>query len=69
MNFDTCDHPLKIWESIGTLTPKVGADFEVWGFITQLSCTLGSMKCDFQVHSWLAPSQGLALVMSPTLGL
>jgi hypothetical protein len=27
------------------------------------------MKCDSQVHSWPAPSQALALVANPRLGL
>jgi len=33
MNFDPCNHPLKIWKSIGTPTPKVGAHLGVWKFI------------------------------------
>ncbi len=33
-----------------------------------LSCTLRSMKYDSRVHSWPAPSQALALVVSPRLG-
>jgi len=33
MNFDPCNRPLKIRESIGTRTPKVGAHLGVWGFI------------------------------------
>jgi len=32
MNFDPCNHPLKIQESIGTLIPKVGAHLGMWGF-------------------------------------
>jgi hypothetical protein len=31
MSFDLCNHPLKIWKSIGTLTPKVKAHLGVWG--------------------------------------
>jgi hypothetical protein len=33
MTFDPYNRPLKIQESIGTLTPKVGAHLGVWGFI------------------------------------
>jgi len=33
MRFDLCNCPLKIQESIGTPTPKVGAHLGVWGFI------------------------------------
>jgi len=34
-----------------------------------LFCTPRSMKCDSQGHSWPTPSQALALVASPRLGL
>ncbi len=33
MSFDPYNYPLKIWESIGILTPKVGIRMGVWGFI------------------------------------
>jgi len=33
MSFDPCNHLLKIRESIGTPTPKVGIHLGVWGFI------------------------------------
>jgi hypothetical protein len=33
MRFDPWSFPLKIWKSIGTLTPKVGTHLGVWGFI------------------------------------
>jgi hypothetical protein len=33
MIFDPCNDLLKIRESIGTQTPKVGAHLKVWGFI------------------------------------
>jgi hypothetical protein len=33
MNFNPCNHPLKVWKSIGTPTPKMGVHLEVWGFI------------------------------------
>jgi hypothetical protein len=48
MGFGPCNHSLKIWESVGTLTPKVGAHLGVWGFIPSLSYTRRSMKCDSQ---------------------
>jgi hypothetical protein len=31
MSFDPWNHPLKIWKSIGTPTPKAGAHLGVWG--------------------------------------
>jgi len=37
MNFDPCDRPMKICESIGTPTPKVGAHLGMWGFISSHS--------------------------------
>jgi len=33
MGFDPCNRSLKIWESIETPTPKVGAHLGVRGFI------------------------------------
>jgi hypothetical protein len=33
MGFDPFNHSLKIWKSIGTPTPKVGAHLGMWGFI------------------------------------
>jgi hypothetical protein len=46
MIFDPYNCPLKIWESIGTPTPKVGTHLRVWGFDPSLSYILGNMKCD-----------------------
>ncbi len=40
MSFDPYNHPLKIWKSIGTLTPKVGTHLGVWGFIPSHSPAL-----------------------------
>jgi hypothetical protein len=40
MNFDPCNCPLKIWESLRTLSSKVRAHFGVWGFIPSHSPTL-----------------------------
>jgi hypothetical protein len=51
MSFDPCNIFLKIWESIGIPTPKVGAHLGVWRFIPFThSHTLGNMKCD----SWVS---------------
>jgi hypothetical protein len=40
MSFDPCNFPLKIQESIGTPTPKMGVHLGVWGFIPLHSPTL-----------------------------
>jgi hypothetical protein len=40
MSFDPYNHLLKIWESIGTLTLKVGVHLEVWRFIPSHSLAL-----------------------------
>jgi hypothetical protein len=40
MNFDPYDCPLKIQESIGTSTPKMGVHLGVWGFIPSHSFAL-----------------------------
>ncbi len=40
MSFDPCNCPLKIQESIGTPTPKVGTHLGVWGFISSHSLAL-----------------------------
>jgi hypothetical protein len=40
MNFYPCNFLLKIWESLRTPTPKVGAHLRVWGFIPSHSPTL-----------------------------
>jgi hypothetical protein len=70
MSFDPCNHPLKIWESIRTSTPKVGAHLGVWGFIPSHSPTLlGAWNVTLGLHSWPAPSQAFALVISPRLRL
>ncbi len=39
ITFDPYNCPLKIWESIGTTTSKVGAHLGVWGFIPSHSLT------------------------------
>jgi len=40
MSFDPYNFSLKIRESIGTTTPKVGTHLGVWGFIFSHSLTL-----------------------------
>jgi hypothetical protein len=40
MSFDPSNHSMKIQESIGTSTPKMGAHLGVWGFIPSHSLTL-----------------------------
>jgi hypothetical protein len=70
MNFDPFNHALKIRESIKTQTPKVGVHLGVWGFIPSYSPTLmGAWNVTPGLHSWLTPSQALAFVTSPRLGL
>ncbi len=47
MGFDPCNFPLKIQESIGTPTPKMGVQLGVWKFIPSHSFALsGAWKCD-----------------------
>jgi hypothetical protein len=49
MGFDPYNRSLKIWESIGIPTPKVGVDLGVRMFNSPTfpySQPLGSMKCD-----------------------
>ncbi len=63
IGFDSYNHSLKIWESIGTPTPKVGAHLGMWGYHPlTLSHTLGNMKCD----SWASPL--VRTFTSPCLG-
>jgi hypothetical protein len=69
MSIDLYNRLLKIWESIRTPTPKVGVHLGVWGFIPHI--LLHSWEYDVipAFHSWPAPLQALALVISPRLGL
>jgi hypothetical protein len=65
MGFDPCNRSLKIWESIGTPTPKMGFHLGVWRFnslILPYFQPSGSMKCDSQA-SLLA-----CVFASPCLG-
>jgi hypothetical protein len=70
LGFDPCDHSLNIQESIGTSTPKVGAQLGVWRFIPSHFLALpGAWNVTPGLHIWPAPLQALALVTSPRLGL
>jgi hypothetical protein len=70
MGFDPCNYFLKIWESIGTSTPKLGAHLGVWGFIPSDSFTLpGTWNVTLELPSWPAPLQAFALVVNPKLEL
>jgi hypothetical protein len=70
MSFEFYNRSLKIWESIGTLTPKVEVHLGVWRFIPSHFLAIpGAWNVTHGLPSWLAPSQALALVTSPSLGL
>ncbi len=70
MNFYPCNCPLKIWESIGTPTLKMGVHLRVWGFIpSHFPTLLRAWNVIPRLHTWLAPLLALALVASPRLGL
>jgi len=70
MIFEPCNRPLKIKESIGTLTLKTGAHLGVCGFIPSHYPTfLGAWNVTLGLHYWPTPLQALALVASPRLGL
>jgi len=70
MGFDPGSHNLKIWESIGTLTPEVGVHLRVWKFIPSHSPTLPrAWNVTPKLHSWPAPLQALILITNLRLGL
>jgi hypothetical protein len=70
ISFDPYNRPLKIHESIGTLTPKVRIHLGVWGFIpSHFPQLLGTWNVTPMLHSWPTPLQTLALVAIPRLGL
>jgi len=70
MGFEPLNFFLKIWESIGTPTLKVGAHLGIWRFIPSHSPTLPrAWNVTPRFHSWPAPLQALALVVSPRVGL
>jgi len=65
MSFEPYNRLLKVQESIGTPTPKVGAHLGVCGFIPSHSPTfLGAWNVTPKLHSWLAPLQAFTLVVS-----
>jgi len=70
MSFDPCNYPLKIWESIGTLIPKVRAHLGVCGFIPSHFLTFPwTWNVTPGLHFWPAPLQALTLVANPRLRL
>jgi hypothetical protein len=70
MNFDPYNRSLKIQESTGIPTPKVGVPLGVWGFIPSHSFALpGAWNVTPRLPSWPALLQALALVASPKLRL
>jgi hypothetical protein len=70
MTFDPYNRLLKIWESIGTPTLKVGTHLGVCGFIpSHFRTFLGVQNVIPELHFWLTPLQALALVANPRLRL
>jgi hypothetical protein len=63
MGFDPCNCALKIRESTGILTPKVGVPLGVWRSIPSHSLAFSGFSFGPQ------PCNPLALVVSPRLGL
>ncbi len=65
LNFDPWNRSLKLMESTGTPSPKVGVALGVWMFTPSHSLTLSyipeSMWCDCRASSWPAPFQPLCL--------
>ncbi len=61
---------LKVRESIGTPTPKMGAHLGMWGLIpSHFPTPPGAQDVTLELPSWPAPLQALALVVNPRLGL
>jgi hypothetical protein len=70
MSLDPWSRTLKIWESIGTPTPKVWAHLGVWRFIPSHSPTLSrAWNVTLELPSWPTPLHALALVVGPRSGL
>jgi hypothetical protein len=69
MGFVLFNYSLKIRESIGISTPKMGAHLGMWGFIPSHSPTLPWAWDVTPRNLWLTPLQALALVASLGLGL
>jgi hypothetical protein len=68
MNFDFCNRFLKIWNSLGILTPEVKAPLGVCGFIPSHPPTLpGAWNVTPGLHYWPTPLQVFALVTSTRL--
>jgi len=62
LSFDPYNHPLKIRESTGTLSPKVGVALGVWGFIPSHSFAfLETCNMTLGLLSWLATLKALCL--------
>jgi hypothetical protein len=60
IGFDPFNCSLKVWDSIETPTPKVGAHLGVWGFIPSHSPTfMGAWDVTHGLPSWPAPLQAL----------
>jgi hypothetical protein len=69
MSFDPYNRSLKIWESIGTPTSKVGAHLGMCKFILSHPPTLpGTRNVSPRLHSQPTPLQARALVTSLRLG-
>jgi hypothetical protein len=70
LSFDPYNRPLKMWESMRILAPKMETPLGVWGFIPSHSLTLlGACGVTPMLPSWSATLQAIALVASPKLGL
>ncbi len=70
MSFNPWNFSLKIWKSIGTPTPKVGAHLGMCEFIpSHFPTFLGAGNVILKFHFWPATLQARALVTSPRLGL
>jgi hypothetical protein len=70
MSFDPWNFLLKVWASIGTRIPKMGAHLGMCGFIPSHFPTLqGAWNVIPELHSWPAPLQALALIANPKLWL
>jgi hypothetical protein len=68
MGFDSCNHYLKIRDSIGTSTPKMGISLgsvEVHSFT--FSHTLESIKCDSQTSLLVHTFASLGLGRKPKI--
>ncbi len=62
MGFNLYNCSLKIWESIKTPTPKMGAHLECGGSFPH---TFQTMRCNYWASLLAPPSQAFTLVMSP----